>query len=151
MSYCDATRNCLPTEVGSLIPLLYYGVNCLTYILSMLDTIQPETILEKLETACFTFINFVVRVLVFVLSLSHLDTVWTLVFIVLALSVDALYLYYFGSLPARFSKLSTWALSLSTTTVMVENISRKERGWDSVRSVEEKTQTRVALGLESRR
>ena len=147
-SYCDATGNCLSPEVGAVIPLLFYAFNCVTYIFSMLDTIQPETMMEKLETLCFTWINFTVRVLVLVLSLSHLDTLWTLVFLALALSLDAVLLHFY-SLPSRFSKLSTWALSPTTTTLVVENISKKERGWDSERSQEEKKNIRRCLGFQA--
>ena len=114
----------------------------------MLDTFQPETSLEKLETVSFTWANFSVRVLVLVLSLSHLTTLSTLVFLSLALSLEALYLHYF-SIPARFSKLSTWALSPTTTTLVVENISKKERGWDSERSQEEKKNIRRCLGFQA--
>ena len=114
----------------------------------MLDTFQPETSLEKLETVSFTWVNFSVRVLVLVLSLSQLDTLWTLVFLSLALSLDALYLHYF-SIPARFSKVTSWALSSTTATLVVENISRRERGRDSVRSEEEKKNIRRFLGFQS--
>ena len=115
----------------------------------MLDTIQPETIMEKLGTVCFAWANFAVRVVVLVLSLSHLDTVWTLIFVALALTLDALYLHYFSSLPPRFSKVTTWALSLTTTTLVVENISRRERGRDSDRSEEEKKNIRRCLGVQA--
>ena len=134
---------------GSVIPLLYYGLNCLSYILAMLDTIQPETIMEKLETVSFTWANFSVRVAVLVLSLSHLDTLWTLLFLALALSLDALYLHYFASIPARFSKVTTWALSPTTATLVVENISRRERGRDSDREEEEKKNIRRCLGVQA--
>ena len=147
-SYCDAHGNCLPALVGTLIPLASYGLNCLSFILAMLDTIQPETNLEKLETVSFTWANFSVRVLVLVLSLSHLTTLSTLVFLSLALSLEAVYLHCF-SIPARFSKLSTWALSPTTTTLVVENISKKERGWDSERSQEEKKNIRRCLGFQA--
>ena len=134
--------------MGTYIPLVYYGFNCLTYILSMLDTIQPETNMEKLETVCFTWINFTVRVLVLVLSLSHLATIWTLVFLALALSIEAVFLH-FSSLPPRFSKLTTWALSPTTTTLVVANTSRKERGWDTDREEKEKNKIRKSLSLQA--
>ena len=114
----------------------------------MLDTFQPETSLEKLETVSFTWVNFSVRVMVLVLSLSQLDTLWTLVFLALALSLDAVLLHFY-SLPPRFSKLSTWALSPTTATLVVENISTRERGWDSDRSVEENKNIRKSLGLQA--
>ena len=134
--------------MGTVIPLVSYGLNCLSYILSMLDTIQPETNLEKLETVCFTWANLSVRVAVLVLSLSHLETIWTLIFIALTLSLDALYLHRY-SIPARFSKVATWALSPTTTTLVVENISRRERGWDSDRKEEEKRNIRRSLGVQA--
>ena len=114
----------------------------------MLDTIQPETNLEKLETVSFTWANFSVRVMVLVVSFSHLDTLWTLVFLALALTTDALYLHYFSN-PARFSKVTSWALSATTATLVVENISTRERGRDSVRSEEEKKNIRRFLGFQS--
>ena len=134
--------------VGTVIPIVYYGLNCLSFILAMLDTIQPETNLEKLETVSFTWANFSVRVLVLVLSLSHLTTLSTLVFLSLALSLEAVYLHCF-SIPARFSKLSTWALSPTTVTLVMKNISKKERGWDSERSQEEKKIIQRSLGYQA--
>merc|ERR1712020_240447 len=134
--------------MGAVIPLLYYGLNCLSYTLAMLDTIQPETTMEKLETVSFTWANFSVRVAVLVLSLSHLDTLWTLLFLALALSLDALYLHYY-SIQGRFSKVSTWALSPTTATLVVENISRRERGRDSDREEEEKKNIRRSLGVQA--
>ena len=53
-SYCDSLGNCLPTSVASKIPIIYYVFYCLYLIHSMLDIIQPETVLEKLGTKlCF--------------------------------------------------------------------------------------------------
>ena len=49
-SYCDSLGNCLPSGVASVIPIINYVFYCLSIIFSMLDTIQPETGLEKLGT-----------------------------------------------------------------------------------------------------
>ena len=49
-SYCDSLGNCLPSGVASVIPIINYVFYCLSIIFSILDTIQPETGLEKLGT-----------------------------------------------------------------------------------------------------
>ena len=47
-SYCDGQGNCLPPQLGRVVPLISYAANWLSYNLSMLDSIKPETSLEKL-------------------------------------------------------------------------------------------------------
>ena len=90
-SYCDGHGNCLPPQLGRVVPLISYAANWLSYNLSMVDSIKPETSLEKLgHYDCFnpslpdccllvprdavisTWSNFTVRVLSLVLSLSYL-------------------------------------------------------------------------------
>ena len=87
--------------------------------------------------------------LVLVLSLSFLDTMWTGAFLALVLTVNALYLNFYPSFPGRFSKPSTWVLSLTTATLVGQNISRRERGWDTERSPEEKRNIRKCLSFQS--
>ena len=86
----------------------------------------------RLEMLCFTWSNFTVRVLALVLSLSYLGTVWTSVFVAIALILAAVLLHH-STVPARFQTFTTWAVSLTTTTLVVENISLRERGRDTTR------------------
>ena len=65
-----------------------YACNWLSYNLSMLDSIKPETTMEKLEMVCFTWSNFSVRMLTLVLTLSYLGPVWTSVFVIFALRIN---------------------------------------------------------------
>jgi hypothetical protein len=87
----------------------------------------------RLEMLCFTWSNFTVRVLALVLSLSYLGTVWTSVFVAIALILAAVLLHH-STVPARFQTFTTWAVSLTTTTLVVENISLRERGRDRTSS-----------------
>ena len=89
------------------------------------------------------------RVLVLVLSLSLLDTIWTAAFLALVLTVNALYLNFYPSVPPRFNKVSTWLLSVTTATLVGQNLSRRERGWDTERSPEEKRNIRKCLSFQS--
>ena len=91
-----------------------------------------------------TWSNFTVRVLSLVLSLSYLGPLWTTVFVGTVLSLAAVLLHH-SSVPARFQVFTTWVVSLTTTTLVVENISLRERGRDTARSAEEKEQIRRCL------
>ena len=93
---------------------------------------------SSLETVCFTMANFSVRVTTLVLSLSYLGPGWTLIFMVLVLVLNSLYFHFSSAIPSRFNTLSSWVMSLTTTTLVVENISMKERGRDTHRSDQEK-------------
>ena len=84
-----------------------------------------------------------------VLSLSLLDTVWTQAFLALVLAVNALHLHLNPSVPSRFNKVSSWLLSVTTATLVGENLSRRERGWDTERSREEKNNIRKFLSVQS--
>ena len=72
--------------------------------------------------------NFSVRVTTLVLSFSYLGPRWTLIFTVLVLILNSLYFHFSSTIPARFNALSSWLMSVTTTTLVVENISMKERG-----------------------
>ena len=97
---------------------------------------------------CFTWSNFTVRVATLVLSLSYLGTLWTSPLVIIALILAAILLHH-STVPPRFQKFTTWVLSLTTTTLVVENISRRERGRDNVRSAEEKKRIRRCLARQS--
>ena len=89
--------------------------------------------------------NFSMRVTTVVLSLSYFGPGWTLIFMVLVLVVNSLYFHFSSAIPSRFNKLSSWVMSLTTTTLVVENISMKERGGDTHRSDQEKKDIRNCL------
>ena len=82
--------------------------------------------------------NFSMRVTTVVLSLSYFGPGWTLIFMVLVLVVNSLYFHFSSAIPSRFNKLTSWMMSLTTTTLVVENISMRERGKDTVRTDQEK-------------
>ena len=104
----------------------------------------------SLETASFTLSNLTVRELVLILSLSQLHTIWTAAFIVVVLVLDSLYFHFLSrTIPERFNKLTSWVLSLTTATLVVENISRRERGRDTDRDEEEKKQIKKSLCFQS--
>ena len=147
-SYCDSNGNCLPPVLGTYIPVLICVGSSLSCLSSMLDCLQPESFTEKLETSCFAWSNLMVRLLTIVLSLSYLSWFWTALFVTIVLIVDALHLNL-SSIPARFSGLSSWLLSLTTSTLLVENISAQERGRGTARDDEEKEKINRSLGLQS--
>ena len=71
-SYCDIHGNCLPSQFGSSIPFISYATTFLLFLLFSLDSIQPNTIQEKIQVVTFALTNLAVRVLTFVLSLAFL-------------------------------------------------------------------------------
>ena len=71
--------------------------------------------------------NFSVRVTTLVLSLSYLGPGWTLIFTALVLILNSLYFHFSSTIPSRFNPLSSWVMSVTTTALVVENISRRER------------------------
>ena len=71
-SYCDRHGNCLPPLLGSFIPLVSYTISFLLFLLFSLDSLQPDTIQEKIQVVTFALTNLAVRVLTFVLSLAFL-------------------------------------------------------------------------------
>ena len=89
-----------------MVPLVSYACNWLSYNLSMLDSIKPETTMEKLEMVCFTWSNFSVRMLTLVLTLSYLGPVWTSVFVIIALSLAAILLHRSSVPPRQCAPLS---------------------------------------------
>ena len=145
MSYCDSHNNCLPPWLGTWVPLITYGATCLSYLLSMLDSLQPETTAEKIETASVCWSNFMVRTVSLVLALSCLGWLWTGVLVSVVLSLDGLYLSLSSNIPARFSLASSWLVSLTTASLVVENISLRERGRDTHRDRREKERIQRSL------
>ena len=89
--------------------------------------------------------NFSMRVTTVVLSLSYFGPGWTLIFMVLVLVLNSLYFHFSSAIPSRFNKLTSWMMSLTTTILMVEDGSRKERGRDSCRSDKEKKEIQTFL------
>ena len=71
-SYCDSHGNCLPFAFGSSIPLMAYSITFILFLLNTLDSIQPDTIQEKLQVVTFALTNLAVRVITFVISLAFL-------------------------------------------------------------------------------
>ena len=116
----------------------------------MIASIPPSLTVVCLwpEMLCFTWANFTVRVFSLVLSLSYLGPLWTSVFVATVLSLAAVLLHH-SSVPPRFQVFTTWVVSLTTTTLVVENISLRERGRDTARSAEEKEQIRRCLARQS--
>ena len=72
VSYCDRHGNCLPSLVGSSIPLFSYALTFLLFLLYSLDSLQPDTTQEKIQVVVFALTNLAIRVLTFVLSLAFL-------------------------------------------------------------------------------
>ena len=72
MSYCDRHGNCLPSLVGSSIPLFSYALTFLLFLLYSLDSLQPDTIQEIIQVATLAFTNLAVRILVFVFLMTFL-------------------------------------------------------------------------------
>ena len=72
MSYCDRYGNCLPSLLGSSIPLISYAITFLLFLLFSLDSIQPNTTKEKIQVVTFALTNLAIRVLTYVLSLAFL-------------------------------------------------------------------------------
>ena len=58
--------------MGSSIPLISYAITFLLFLLYSLDSVQPNTIQEKIQVVTFALTNLAVRVLTFVLSLAFL-------------------------------------------------------------------------------
>ena len=71
-SYCDSHSNCLPSAFGYSIPLITYSITFILFLLNSLDSIQPDTIQEKLQVVTFALTNLAVRVITFVISLAFL-------------------------------------------------------------------------------
>ena len=127
VSYCDRYGNCLPSLFGSTIPLISYAITFLLFLLFSLDSLQPDTIQEKLQVVTFTLTNLAVRVLAFVLSLAFLGHNYTTVFIIAVLILDAVFIHCVVNIPVRFNQFTSWILSPVTTVLVVEDISRKEQ------------------------
>ena len=63
---------------GSSIPVISYGISFILFLLFSLDSLQPDTIQEKIQVVTFSINNLAVRVLALVLSLSFLGklSIW---------------------------------------------------------------------------
>ena len=58
--------------VGCSIPIISYSISFFLFLIFNLDSLQPNTILEKIQVVTFALSNLAVRVLALVLSLSYL-------------------------------------------------------------------------------
>ena len=57
---------------GSSIPVISYSISFLLFLLYSLESLQPDTIQEKIQVVTFSITNLSVRVLALVLSLAFL-------------------------------------------------------------------------------
>ena len=145
VSFCDDYGNCLPAWVAHSIPLISYALNFVLFVIDSLDCIQPDTILEKIEVLTFSLTNFSVRFLSFVLIIAFLGK-WTAVLALTVLSYNAFLFRVFDFIPARYNKFSSW-LALTNTTLIVEDVSKKERNAAQPKTPKEIKATRRALSI----
>ena len=136
----------MPQELGYCIPLISFAINFLLFVVDSLDCLQPDTILEKIEVLTFSLTNLSIRVLSLILSLSFLGK-WTAVLVVTVFGVNALFLYFILDVPERYNKFSSWMLSLTNSTLIVEDISKKERHIAKVKTPEEVKRCRKAVSV----
>ena len=142
--YCDDHGNCLPPEVGYCIPLFSFAINFILFVINSLDCLQPDTTVEKIEILTFSLTNLSIRVLTLILSLAYLGK-WTVLLVVTVFCLNAMFFHFLLDIPDRYNKFSSWLLSLTNASLIVEDISRKERNIAEVKTEDEVKRCRKAL------
>ena len=144
-TFCDDYGNCVPASLAHSIPLISYGLNFVLFVVDSLDCLQPDTIPEKIEILTFSLTNLSVRLLAFVLIIAFLGK-WAALLALTVLCYNTFLFRLVVSVPARYNKFSS-CLALTNTTLIVEDVSKKERGAAQPKTPEELQATRRTLGI----
>ena len=143
-SYCDTSGNFIAS--GNIIATGFYGWTVISLVLSALDSLQPDTIPEKVEALAHIFSGLVPRVLGLLLLVLFLREWSLLVFLALLITNSS-----FLSRSESFNKeiisfVSSVFCSFFLPVLMKADISKKERGEEEVMDSEEKTKLQRTLG-----
>ena len=143
-SYCDTSGNFIAS--GNIIATGFYGWTVISLVLSALDSLQPDTIPEKVEALAHIFSGLVPRVLGLLLVVLFLREWSLLVFLALLITNSS-----FLSRSESFNKeiisfVSSVFCSFFLPVLMKADISKKERGEEEVMDSEEKTKLQRTLG-----
>ena len=145
-SYCDTSGNCTDQTTAAIIATCFYGWTVISLVLSALDSLQPDTIPEKVEALAHIFSGLVPRVLGLLLVVLFLREWSLLVFLALLITNSS-----FLSRSESFNKeiisvVSSVFCSFFLPVLMKADISKKERGEAEVMDSEEKTKLQRTLG-----
>ena len=144
-SYCDRW-NCIDEATAAGIATSFFALRVLSLVLSALDSLQPETVFEKVEALAHIFSGLVPRVLGLLLVVLFLRE-WSLL-VILALLITN---FSFLSCSESFNKeiisdVSSGFCSLFLPVLMKADISKTERGQEEEMDSEERTKLQRTLG-----
>ena len=145
-SYCDTTGNCTDEATAAFIASCFYAWTVLSLVLAALDSLQPETIFEKVEALAHIFSGLVPRVLGLLLVVLFLRE-WSLLVILALLITNSSFLSCSESFNKEIiSDISSGLCSFFLPVLMKADISKKERGQEEVLDLEERTRLQRTLG-----
>ena len=121
-----------------------FAINFILFVINSLDCLQPDTTVEKIEILTFSLTNLSIRVLTLILSLAYLGK-WTVLLVVIVFCLNAMFFHFLLDIPDRYNKFSSWLLSLTNASLIVEDISQKERNIAEVKTEDEVKRCRKAL------
>ena len=144
--YCDTAGNCIDQTTAAGIATFFFAWTVLSLVLSALDSLQPETILEKVEAGAHIFSGLVPRVLGLLLVVLFLRE-WSLLVILALLITNSSFLSRCKSFSKEIiSDVSSCFCSFFLPVLVKADISKKERGQEDVMDPEERTKHQRTLG-----
>ena len=146
---CDTNGNCLPAFIGRCIPVFFFGLSFTSVLVSALDALQPQDLVEKVEAGAHLVSGLVPRV-VGGLLVVLLSRDWSLLLTLLLLVTNSGLLARLrkeGLGRKSYSRLSSCLCSLVVPVLVKKRISDKERGIAQDLDPADKVRTQKTLGL----
>ena len=145
---CDSNGNCLPEEVGQVIPITLFAWSAISVVIAGLDALQAANVAEKVEVLAHIFSGLIPRVVAGVLVVLFTRE-WSLLLFLSVLITNCSFIFCFKKKPKKktFSKVSSCS-SIMVPVTMKPDISLKERGLEEEEvDDEDRVKTKQTLGL----
>ena len=147
-NFCDISHgNCLPEEVGRLIPIILFAMSAISVVFAALDALQPANLAERIECLAHIFSGLIPRVVAGLLVVLFARE-WSVLLFVPVLIANCSFLSCLKKNPKRktFAKVTSCS-SIMVPVTMKPDISLKERGLEEEVDIEDRITTKQTLGL----
>ena len=147
-NFCDISHgNCLPEEVGRLIPITLFALSAISVVFAALDALQPADVAERIECLAHIFSGLIPRVVAGLLVVLFARE-WSVFLFLPVLIANCSFLSCLKKKPKikTFSKVTSCS-SIMLPVTMKPDISLKERGLEEEVDLEDRIITKQTLGL----
>ena len=147
-NFCDISHgNCLPEEVGRLIPIILFAMSAISVVFAALDALQPANVAERFECLAHIFSALIPRVIAGLLVVLFARE-WSVLLFVPVLIANCSFLSCLKKNPKRktFAKVSSCS-SIMVPVTMKPDISLMERGLEEEVDIEDRVTTKQTLSL----